>query len=584
MSLCSSRKARHACTLTAADARSAAPSGCGAGAARTSARHSRVIPGSLGVMAALLLAACGGSSTPPAPTQSEVIVPSNRPCALVAAAPASGATNVLTNIEPSIIQTGPMAGACGIRLTDADGTPIPTRPLVTSETAHPDGGMVGTQTLQPLSELAAAKGYSVWRGDERLFSFMTGSDRAGQPVSVTDRAATLKGLPNAVVIQPSQINDLLKVLSLDLADGKEVVAALIDEVLSLELPKFAHPDARYAARIQAMTYTSALPDGQQVTLSGLMVLPVAPDGTAPDYSAMPVLISQHGAQSSSSAAPSSAGQSQLLVALLGAGKGHIVIAPDLIGIGDTAQREQAYLVSKDTGAQTRDMLLALRTHLRQQYGATPSQELRIVGSSQGGHSVMAALPYLTPVAQVKLVNTLAGPFDVDRTFNGALLALAGEARDAYATHENLDLAPQRLKSTLDALKAYQRFDYDPSQVFDATGGIQAGFLADYKAGRFNHLRGHWRVNSMASTSQRYDAPDAKVVMYHFGTDALVPAQNTADMLARLRSGSSALGSVSQGDCREKSPLSTLVLKLSNSPLKTHTVCAAYQYNDLVADL
>lgn len=540
--------------------------------------------GAVGVMAALWLAACGGKASPPPPTQTDVVVPSNRPCVVVAATPASGATNVLTTIEATVVQTGPTAGACGIRLTDADGNTIPTRPLVTSESAHPDGGVVGTQTLQPLSQLAAAKSYTVWRGDERLFSFTTGSDRAGQPVSVTDRPAALKGLPNTVVIQPAQINDLIKTLSLDLADGKEAVAALIDDALSLELPKLARPDARYAARIQAMTYTSALPDGQPVTLSGLMVLPVSPDGSPVDYSAMPALISQHGAQSSAAAAPSSAAQIQLLVALLGAGKGHIVIAPDLIGIGDTAQREQAYLVSKDTGAQTRDMLLALRKHLQQQYGATSSQELRIVGSSQGGHSVMAALPYLTPLAHVKLVNTLSGPFNVDGTFNGALLALAGDARDAYAKHEGLDLVPQRLKAAMDALKVYQGFDYDASKVFDASGGIQAGFLADYKAGRFKELRAHWRVNSMAIGSQRYDAPDAKVVMYHFNTDALVPAQNTADMLARLRGGGSTLGSVTQGDCRENSALSTLVLKLSNSPLKTHTVCAAYQYNDLVADL
>ncbi len=502
----------------------------------------------------------------------------------MAASPASGATNVQINIEPTVLYTGPAAGACGIRLTDSEGNTVPTRPLVASEAAHPDGGVVGTQTLQPLTDLAAATRYSVWRGDEPLFSFSTGSGRAGQPVSVTDRAAAMKGLPASVIIQPAEINHMLEALALDLVDGNETVAKLVEEALSIELPKLARPDARYAARIQAMTYTSTLPDGQAVTLSGLMVLPVQPDGSAPDYATLPVLISQHGAQDSTAAAPSSARQIQLVVALLGAGKGHIVIAPDLIGIGDTAQQEQAYLVSRDTGAQTRDMLLALRTHLRQQYGATASQDLRIVGSSQGGHSVMAALPYLTPLSTVKLVSTLSGPFDVDRTFNGAILALAGDARDAYAVHENLDLAPQRLKASLDALKVYQHLDYDPGQVFDASGKLQAAFLADYKAGRFNTWRAHWRANSMASTSQRYDAPQAKVVMYHFGTDALVPAQNTADMLTRLRGGGSALGSVDQGDCREKSALSTLVLKLSNSPLKTHTVCAAYQYNDLVGEL
>ncbi len=539
------------------------------------------------VLAGVSLTACGGGSTPPPPpTQTDIVVADGKPCAVASATPKSDTSRVLVNIEPSVVYTGPGpdVGSCGIRLTDSAGTTVPTRTLLSNQSAHPDGGVIGTQTLQPVADLAANTTYSVYRGTERLYSFTTGKDKAGQPVSVTDQPAAMKGLPASVIIQPDQINNLLQVVALQLVNDQALVAKLVDEVLSFELPKLAHPDARYAVRLQKMTYTSSVSDGYPVTLSGLVALPVNPDGTPVDYSGMPVLISQRVAQDNHAAAPSSAAQVGLIPALLGAGKGHIVMAPDLIGVGDAAGREQAYLISRDTGAQTRDMLLALRAHLAERYGATPSQDLRLVGSSQGGHSVMAALPYLTPLSTVKLVNTLAGPFDVDRTFHGALLALGGEPRDAYAAHGMLDLVPQRLRVTLDGLMDYQNSPYDAGKVFDANGGLRADFLADYKAGKYNDLRAQMRVNSMAANSQTYNAPEAKVVMYHFSTDALVPAQNTADMVSRLKAGGSTLASVTQADCREKSVLTALVLKSSDSAIKTHTICGAYQYNDLVADL
>ncbi|OWQ87966.1 hypothetical protein CDN98_07385 [Roseateles terrae] len=547
----------------------------------------RALVGACWVFGTLSLAACGGGSTPPPPpTQTEIIVADGKPCAVASATPASGATGVLVNIEPSVVYTGPGpdVGPCGIRLTDAAGATVPTRTLVSNQAADPDGGVIGTHTLQPLEDLTPDSAYSVYRGTERLYSFTTGRQKAGVPVSVTDQPAGMKGIPANVIIQPAQINNLLEALALQLVNDKAILAKLVDEVLSVELPKLARPGAQYAVRLQKMTYTSSVSEGYPVTLSGLVALPVNADGSPLDYSRMPVLISQRGAQDGTAAAPSSASQVGLIPALLGAGKGHIVLSPDLIGVGDSAPREQAYLVSKDTAAQTRDMLVALREHLAQQYGATASQDLRIVGSSQGGHSVMASLPYLTPLASVKLVNTLAGPFNVDRTFNGAILAIAGEPRDAYAAHENLALAPQRLRASLDALMDYQSYRYDEAKIFDANGGLRADFLTDYQAGKYNALRAHWRVNSMTSNSQVYNAPQAKVVMYHFSTDALVPAQNTADMVARLRAGGSSLASVTQADCREKSVLTELVLKFSESPLKTHTICAVYQYNDLVGDL
>ncbi|WAC75563.1 hypothetical protein OU995_13025 [Roseateles sp. SL47] len=535
--------------------------------------------------AAAVLAACGGGGTIGPPTTVDVITPADRPCAVAVATPASGATDVLVNVEPTVISTGPSAGACAdLRLADAEGNTVPTTVLISNDAPHPDGGAVSTLSLQPQADLSAASTYSVYRGNERLFNFTTGNGRAGLPVLVTDLPAAMKGLPALTTFQPAQINDLISALALELANGSELVAKAIEATLSSELPNFSHPNAQFAARIQKITYTSSLPDGRSVTLSGLMVLPVHPDGSPLDYSRTPMLIGQRGAQDSETPGPSSGNHAELLPGLMAAGRGHIFIAPDLIGVGDTASLEQAYLVARDTGVQTRDMLRAVRAHLRQQYGATDSQDLRIVGSSQGGYSVFAALPYLAPMGPVKLVSTLAGPFDLDRTYTSNLLALAGQPRDAYSKHENLNLVPSRLKSSLDALKSYQQLDYDPQKVFDASGGIQASFLEDFKAGRYNHLRVLWRSGSAVGNSQRYVIPEAKVVLYHFSSDPLVPSQNTSDLLAKLKGSDQSVGSVEQGSCHESSLLTKLILQFSKSQLVRHTLCAAYQYNDLVEEL
>jgi hypothetical protein len=185
---------------------------------------------------------------------------------------------------------------------------------------------------------------------------------------------------------------------------------------------------------------------------------------------------------------------------------------------------------------------------------------------------------------VKLVSAMAGPYDVQRTFSGTLNAIAGDPRDAYAAHEDLGFAPRFLAGSLEALGAYQHYNYQPNRVFAADGTLLTSFLADFKAGRFGELKAQWGASSMASNTQRYIAPDAKVVLYHFSTDTRVPAQNTVDMLARLKNGQHQLASVDRGSCREKSVLTELVLQLSHSPLKTHTLCVVYQIDDLIAEL
>ena len=270
----------------------------------------RAALGALCAASALLLSACGGDDGPaPDPSLVEVVRPTDQPCAIVASTPASGAVNAAVNVETTVIYTGPSAGACrDLRLTDAAGSTVPTDTLFVNEWAHPDGGIVGTVSLQPKADLRPAADFTVVRGQERLLSFRAGSTRAGLPVSAIDQPVRMTGLPQSSLVPVTQINRVLDMLALDLADGNETVAKALDWALSEELKRLAAPGATYSARVKKLVYTSIQADGSPIQLSGLMVLPVQTDGNAPDYSRIPVMVSQRGTQTNSAAPPSSAAQ------------------------------------------------------------------------------------------------------------------------------------------------------------------------------------------------------------------------------------------------------------------------------------
>jgi hypothetical protein len=79
-------------------------------------------------------------------------------------------------------------------------------------------------------------------------------------------------------------------------------------------------------------------------------------------------------------------------------------------------------------------------------------------------------------------------------------------------------------------------------------------------------------------------PNTEVVMYHYSEDVLVPAQNTIDMLDKLKETENSFRSVTRGDCREDSAATQLVLALSKSTLKTHVICGIYLIDDSLGRL
>lgn len=180
-----------------------------------------------------------------------------------------------------------------------------------------------------------------------------------------------------------------------------------------------------------------------------------------------------------SEAPSSGATTMAVPGLIAAGKGHLFLAPDLIGVGDTSALPQAYLVAADTASQTQDLLRAVRTHVQQRHQARLGTDLRLVGGSQGACSTIASLRHLAREGTVRIVSAAQqGPYDVYRTFQGALLAAGGAARDAYAMRENLDFLSSHVRNVMTSFLAYGNYAFDPKRGKLTTHTLCVAFQID----------------------------------------------------------------------------------------------------------
>jgi len=540
---------------------------------------------SLFLILSLLLAACDGPKSQGSP-EAAVEPPS---CELLHVTPANALKGAAVNPRISAIYRSPVAERCAsLSLHDATGRPLPTRTVAATEQALSDGGVAGSMTIEPASGLEPSASYGIVLAGTPVATFTAGTERRGQVLAVQDVTVNVPGLPAASRIPRKDINQLADILlkgQLKAHDIPSELAAMLMPLLRLELPRIADPGAIHDAQVQRVLYRSTDASGAPVTLSGLLVLPAAAKGgAAVDLNGLPLVLGQHPSTASTDPAPSSGANFMLLPGLWAAGKGHLYVAPDLIGLGESATRPQAFVIAKDASAHTEDMLAAVREHLQQVHAAQPGPDLRVVGLSQGAFSSMAALPALSRHGTVRAVYGGAGPYNIHRTVDSALRAAAGEARDDYSAHADLARLPEYLRPMLDAMAAYQGLRYDPATTFDERGAPLPGFLADYRNGKHPALTAHLAVNSLAEGSQRHHLPLATVKLYRYSGDTLLAARNTDDMLARLRQQRPDVPHAEPGDCREHSPVVREILKHARSVSTTHLICFPFVLNDFLGEL
>ena len=219
------------------------------------------------------------------------------------------------------------------------------------------------------------------------------------------------------VANAGQLKDATPINTVTLADLTAAVGAA-----GSKLPG-AVP--RYAVTSWRLTYMTSDGFGREVLASGLVTVPVKPDGAR-----SPVLSYQHATIYKDAQAPSNqvaATEPPVVLASLG----FIVVAADYVGYGASRGSQHPYLLSTPTAAVVMDLLTAARTW-RQTQGVADNRQLFMLGYSEGGYTTLAAHRAMQASASPHLTQLVAsvpgaGPYHVGVTLDAQLQRVRDES-------------------------------------------------------------------------------------------------------------------------------------------------------------
>jgi len=296
---------------------------------------------------------------------------------------------------------------------------------------------------------------------------------------------------------------------------------------SVDLPEplqVTHGITLYRVQYRTTNY-----DGSAVFASGLVALPHGEAMTS-------VVVYHHGTNAERRTAPSQPGLGEgTLIASAAAGTGHILLAPDYIGLGES-RAIHPYMVSKATVSTSIDFIHAARSFITFLQGKCP-ESLYLMGFSQGGHAAFAVQRALEklhdPQLQVRACAPIAGPFHVreisfpqamtgqttSHAFYLAYLALA------YAHVYDHSLRSILASPYLEELPPLYDGDHTTEQISRALPAnprdlFVPEFLEAYDAGR-----PHWFLDALTENDVCDWTPLAPVRIYYGEQDLdVLPAE------------------------------------------------------------
>ena len=276
---------------------------------------------------------------------------------------------------------------------------------------------------------------------------------------------------------------------------------------------------RYAVDCYRMEYSLPGPRGESLPLSGLLALP---RGAAPRR----VASFQHGTATTRSAVPSKPDGTGLAAAVLFAGNGYALVAPDYPGMGRSPGRHP-YYVAEAIGPAVVGMIEAA-----QRLEGVPDSPVFLAGFSEGGWASLAALHLLEAQGEPVLGSAqVAGAYDLRRISLPAALkgaapshslylayaawgqsAWYGHPLDSLLTAENARLV-ERLFAGAKPKEILAAVPPSPRRLFNA------GFLD-----AFDYDRPHWFLETFAANSLVDVTPRAPVRLYYGSKDVDVVPQ------------------------------------------------------------
>jgi dienelactone hydrolase len=289
---------------------------------------------------------------------------------------------------------------------------------------------------------------------------------------------------------------------------------------SVELPDPI--DVTYGITLYRVQYRTTNHDGAPVVASGLVALPSGRGLNS-------VVMYLHGTSAYRRIAPSQSGLGEgMLMAAAAAGTGHVLVAPDYVGLGE-GRGMHPYMHAKTTATTCIDFLRAAAGVVEHVHGRWPTR-LYVMGFSQGGHAALVVHRELEALAdprfEVMASAPIAGPFYLREI--SFPQALTGEAKShpfylAYIANAYAAVYSQPPESILKApyaatLPPLFDGDHEPSVIAaampeDPRDLFRADFLDAYSQGK-----SHWFLDALAENNVGNWVPRAPVRAYFGESD------------------------------------------------------------------
>ncbi|MBS0470787.1 MAG: alpha/beta fold hydrolase [Proteobacteria bacterium] len=278
-----------------------------------------------------------------------------------------------------------------------------------------------------------------------------------------------------------------------------------------------------------IVYPSRDGKGRAIRLSGLLALPRGVEPRA--------LVSyQHGTSSDPRAAPSNLDTEGLAAALVFAGNGYAVLAPDYIGLG-VSKPPHPYFVAEDTARAVVDLIAAAR-----RVPGVPQSVPILIGFSEGGYASLAAQRALEESGQsVRGTAAIAGAFNLRKIsipwtlegrspqastylalwVRGYALRYGHPLHSAFTAHY-ATLVPELLDTPHTTDQVLAALPTDPRRMF------RADLLA-----AVDGKGSHWLVDALAANEMGDWAPRAPIRLYFGDDDVDVPPADSKATATQL---------------------------------------------------
>lgn len=254
--------------------------------------------------------------------------------------------------------------------------------------------------------------------------------------------------------------------------------------------------------------------GREIAASGLLALPR-------NAHARRLVSFQHGTSTSRDAVPSALDVTGKAAALVFAGNGYALIAPDYFGLG-AAEGVHPYLVAEDAARATTDLIAAARS-----IEGVPAGPVFLSGFSQGGQASMAALRALEAAGESVLgAAPVAGPYDVRDVSLAAALQGGASSHALYLAYMSWGYAA-RYDHALDTVltPAYSaivddlfKVEHEPRTIIETLPANPREMFNRAFLDAFDADGSHWLLEALAASDVTEWTPRTPVRLYYGSKD------------------------------------------------------------------